>query len=111
MVTSISRNSVGSNLGYLTTLVIRYRLTNLLGTVHDERSVPHDGFINQLAAQQESRRVLRTVDANARPRAVEQSDLRRLDRLGAVHAHSAFEHHKRRRVAIGYRQVRPLVTR
>jgi len=40
---------------------------------------------SRLATQQERRRVVRTVDANARPRTVKQSDLRRRDRLGAVH--------------------------
>ena len=52
---------------HLAALVIRDRLANLLGTVHDERSVSHDGFINRRAAQQERRRVVRTVDADARP--------------------------------------------
>ena len=34
---------------HLTALVIRHRLPNFLSNVHDERSVPYDGFINWLA--------------------------------------------------------------
>ena len=68
---------------HLAALVIRDGLANLLGTVHDERSVPHERVLNRLATQQERRRVVRTVDADALPRAVEQADLRRCARLRA----------------------------
>jgi hypothetical protein len=53
------------------TLVIRHRLANLLGTVHDEWSVPHDKLVNRLATEQKSGRVFRAVDADALPGAVE----------------------------------------
>jgi hypothetical protein len=51
---------------------------------------------------------VRTVEANALPSAVEQTDLRRCARLGAMHAQRPLEHHEGRRVALGDRQVCPL---
>src|SRR6266850_7856748 len=54
--------SPSCQVSHLAALIVRDRLANLLGGVHDEWSAPHDGLVDRFAAEQETRHALPAVD-------------------------------------------------